>query len=1381
MSNSLVMMSESGMKGSSAMESQDTCSESLEQRKSLNNTVGSSINESQDFHLVDLDEEESSDKSVEAPKEAQVEDVSSSSLSDKAEAITGGIEAAVEVEKETEADVGKEKFSGEEEAQEVGSSAITENESAADDAGNSENKSKHSDEEEEIIQCTPPDVYSPSKKQAPSNPATTLLKRKAGSFDEPPTKVLRTLSREDASEKRGLEEEESSHSFKSEESHQEFPKNCSDTNIIIAETQDAAEDEDIEDTLEKHSKDEEIKDGKVSESQIKDYEMDKNENFNDASKMNDAITNKESKEKTCDMKNVPPSNDNSSSPVQTAEKDSTLPSKAVTVEAAKSDINNKNSDSVKPAGDKDTKVAHSEKTEDKENGIESARHTISEQKSTEVQETSMPKKTTNESHCTMNSTNTCKSRNSIELIYDRTAVQEVKSKCKEIVEIDEDGEKIVLDSSQEDSDSKSENKNVLDNTKAETIYKSCYDSKSSSDFSYKSLEHTKESSIDSMRSSSKLVNGSTESKRCDTDSTASLQSDTFSDIPIALEKADSNISTFVHNVNKQHKPVASVSKDNDHAELLSVSDQEPDVYIVDDKNKSNLNHSNSLAKALQVEKEIGIYVRMKCLLHVDEGTKEFLGKEITGVQCEPITEPTLIRQKNNDTSASLADISGNDNKDASPGSVNSNPQLYPLNPSSRLSFASTISSLSSGSSAASLAAKLAMRDSTHFSLPRAPAKHAKKHAQDLHSFNDKQALDEAYERLTKEWQNSHLLTTTILNFTNTELSGIDTHNISNERIDDQLQKIRSSTPEVPQEVVQAQTPKSSKKSKAVKRPRSKSTKLDNQANGLNKDSVKIMNPTESSNTPNRKKNKIEHSDNTPVIVEVPKKSLSQAEDDLIGNTVFAKWSDNNYYPGTVIDKVKAKYKVNFYDGKSKVLIEDFVITIPQVLKEGLSVYATTKSDDYGSCGIITDVQTVNNEVYYTVETDEGEKLQVQVKDIFLSSDQAQVLKEEIGSETKSVPSTPKHLSHITLDNMVDGKRRSKRISTPVFSTPKSKLMHTPSRSAAEPSVSGIASTAKSEKKMLSESEGTSSDSNASVREETSLGVQPEIIGTPYEQIVKGPQNRIKSKSRSKKKAEDEETIATYGPIPRADSNLFKGMSFILTCAPLETIDRYQVDNKDYSSDTGTENEEDWVKKAFIRDRLTKQIEAGGGKVYTDFNEIPQGEYKSTKLITNVPNTTAKTLLCLSVGIPVYNHNWIIRCCQEGKIVNPAEDELPTGWSLDKQSYVEMFRRPSNKPLTQVVVIIPVVESERQFISFWRQICENIGAVVLLPDKPDPMEGFDDGTVVLTNRSCPSWAVERATELQIPLLSTTWVVQCLIEGKVCPYNSQIRYKYNYIQN
>lgn len=64
---------------------------------------------------------------------------------------------------------------------------------------------------------------------------------------------------------------------------------------------------------------------------------------------------------------------------------------------------------------------------------------------------------------------------------------------------------------------------------------------------------------------------------------------------------------------------------------------------------------------------------------------------------------------------------------------------------------------------------------------------------------------------------------------------------------------------------------------------------------------------------------------------------------------------------------------------------------------------------------------------------------------------------------------------------------------------------------------------------------------------------------------------------------------------------------------------------------------------------------------------------------------------------------------------------------------------------------------------------------------ESMEGFAEGTVVITNRRCPSWAITKAGEWQLPLLSTTWVVQCLIEGKICPYDSQIRYKYNYIQN
>lgn len=584
-----------------------------------------------------------------------------------------------------------------------------------------------------------------------------------------------------------------------------------------------------------------------------------------------------------------------------------------------------------------------------------------------------------------------------------------------------------------------------------------------------------------------------------------------------------------------------------------------------------------------------MYLKLKCLMHVDESTKEPVNKELTAVQCEPVIIESMSRQKNEDSQSELADIS--DNKDSSPGSVNSNAQLYQLNPS-RLSIMSSISS-SSSSSAASLAMKLALKSGAHFfSVPMGLAKHAKKSSQDVLS-TDKQTLNETYDRLTRDWENHRLLTTTVLNYVNTELGNITTTtavtatrmvdtlvNVSNERLDDHLEKenMRSSTPSdksMTSLIELTATPKSTKKGKAVKRPKSKLARSNAQINGENGTNNTPNEPTlhtsatETDTPSNRKKSKTESIEDKLLIsnIDVPvNSSRSVLNDELIGKNVFAKWSDNIYYHGTVVDRLKTKYKVNFFDGQSKMLIPEFVIPIPKILREGLSVYATTDhKTDYGSSSIIINVHTSDNDTYYTVETDESKRLHVQVQNIFLSADQAQVLKEEMDSAGKSsLPTTPKAFGQVTLDNMVDGKRRSKRIGTPLFSTPKSRSNAAETTSAsktkAEPSVSGMSAKLKKEKSVLSEIEGMSSDSNvesAQTHEDEYVlrGIQKEIIGTPYEQNVKGPRSRIKSKPRSKKKVEDPHLIATLGPIP-TNSNLFKGMSFILSCAPLGTLDRY---------------------------------------------------------------------------------------------------------------------------------------------------------------------------------------------------------------------------------
>ncbi|KAL6252149.1 hypothetical protein P5V15_015129 [Pogonomyrmex californicus] len=1316
----------------SVQDTQKTYSESANENSKVNETQNTSLNESQDFRLIDYGGEESmveraretqdgeddSQKSIE-PSDSQQSPEAQLQIYDNTITVNNkGDEIIIDKGLENEAEKTEEDVSDE----------LCESE-----------KKELFDEDVDIIQGTPPQNYLLSKKVG--NIDVPSLKRKAEIIDEPPTKISKIMPAEDMMnvEKQFEEEEEESH--QSDDSYQDLFKN-KDKNVTIEETQDPTNlgltQNSLRDSIEHAAEtmvDEKTREFSSKQINQDNVDKDKDENLNVSEKLSDTSVNDSTTVVNYSNKSDDSLLEDNNLVTKTRGE---IGSTNIVIADEKSGIGT--SDEMN-ASAKDAETISAENNQIEQSNCEEPSGNIVDNKQ-EI------------------SSSQVKLRPSVEFIYEnmkRTAGDDENRSKPQVVQIDDDGEKIVLDSSTELSfdrqhiktkpevvqiDDSHEGKKIVvdldDSSKVQTTDKSSYESRSGTDFSYKSAESMKESSLDSkMTMDKRLVNGSTDSKRSDTDATLSLDSDTFSG------------------------------------------------------------------------------------LNIDENTKEIASKELTTVQCHPESMFMMDRQKNDDSQSSLADIS--DNKESSPGSVNSNPQLYPLNPS-RLSTMSSFSS-SSASSAASLATRLALKN-VHFSIPSLPVKHAKK--QDIPTPIEKQMLDETYDRLTREWKNYRLLTTTILNYANVELNStvpttISTTirtaspsstfvNVSNERLDDpHLEKnMRSSTPSdqitKDSKIELTITPKSTKKGRVLKKPRSKLEKSnvtqsngENGAGDISNEPSSCISVTETDALASVKKSKLESVENnllSDINVLANSSPRNMLPDELIGKIAFAKWSDNNYYPGTVIDRQKTKYKVNFFDGKSKTLIPEFVIPIPKILREGLSVYATTKTNGYGSCGIIVNVHTSgNDDTYYTVETDEGERLRVQIQNISLSADQAQVLKEEVDSADKnSLPSTPKALGQVTLDNMVDGKRRSKRIGTPLFSTPKSKTNATgpgtsASKTKSEPSVSGISTKLKKEKDAISENESVSSDSNVEFQSQDWYilkGVQKEIVGTPYEQIVKGPQSKVKSKPRSKKKVEDPQMVETLGPIP-LNSNIFKGMSFILTCASLEALDRYQdlsgltLSGTETETDVETENEDDWDDRPFVRDRLHAQILAGGGKIYENFEKIPKDEYVDTKLITNVPNTTEKYILCLSVGISVCNHKWIIRCCTEGKIVNVAEHVLPTGWSLQKRGYVEKFEMSRSKPLEEIVVIIPSLSYDRQFATFWQQVCENAGAAVLIAEDSEAMETMDfaSNIMVVSNCRCPSWAVNRAARQQIPLLSTTWVIQCIIEGRLCPPDQHPRYKYNYI--
>lgn len=452
-----------------------------------------------------------------------------------------------------------------------------------------------------------------------------------------------------------------------------------------------------------------------------------------------------------------------------------------------------------------------------------------------------------------------------------------------------------------------------------------------------------------------------------------------------------------------------------------------------------------------------------------------------------------------------------------------------------------------------------------------------------------------------------------------------------------------------------ETPKVGRKSRGVKRTKARTIKSTSRSGRI---SPEILPDCEIPSEPSTSKltkyatpKKGTKASNSAL--QTPKAEAAiDTDDEFLGKEVFAKWSDNNYYPGKVTEKkpsnVNVKYKVKFYDGKSKDIIQDFILLIPSSIYKGLSVYASKENDDSASCGIVTGTEVIDDVTHFVVETDEDEVLKVLVRDISLTSDQANYARERINLESNNLPSTPKHLGKVTLDNTVDGKRRSRRNATPVYSGAlESKKRGSKSSSSAAKVEDVPVASGSGMSKIQEKSVGKvqSEVSTTSESESDAFGVQPEITSTTNEYSAKGPQSKFKGKARSKKKPENLEK--TLGPLPK-DVNLFRGMSFLVTCTSYDKSGKYGFENPDTDpqSEPGTENEEEWASVPLVKERIEEQLKAGGGTVYENFNQIPEDEYITTKLITNIPNTTEKSLLCLSKGISPYNHQWVIRCCQD---------------------------------------------------------------------------------------------------------------------------------------
>ncbi|XP_068434172.1 TP53-binding protein 1 isoform X3 [Clinocottus analis] len=455
---------------------------------------------------------------------------------------------------------------------------------------------------------------------------------------------------------------------------------------------------------------------------------------------------------------------------------------------------------------------------------------------------------------------------------------------------------------------------------------------------------------------------------------------------------------------------------------------------------------------------------------------------------------------------------------------------------------------------------------------------------------------------------------------------------------------------------------------------------------------------------------------------------------FVGLRVVAKWSSNGYfYSGRIIkDAGEGRFRLRFDDGyECEVVGRDILLCDPIPVETEVTALL---EDEYFSIGVVRGHKIEDQELFYSVEK-EGQRQWYNRTAIILSLEQGNKLREQ-HSLGPYEPSTPlAKASDISLDNLVEGKRRRRgALEGPTM----------PDRSPRTPGPSG--------KRKLMASEDTRTPAKRGRRGS----------GTRVAQRV-GLCNT--SGSGTDFPGVSGAVAETHGPLPQ-NTTLFMGFAFMLTAS--SEIDR--LTNRNASDD-----EDDYVQTGPYNKVYTEsQLQAGGGFILQDFNEEQCKAAYQSLLIADQHCRTRKYLLCLASGVPSVSHIWVRDCCKENKLLNYRNYLLPAGVGPD-EAIVEWHPRCSPFKALRVLLVF------EQPVELWAQLITMGGgsSIRQFPEDKDasdvPAGKYD---VVVTDRACPALVEKTMTSQQVPLVSSEWLIQSVIRGQRLCFHGKPQYRHDY---
>uniref|UniRef100_A0A667Z173 TP53-binding protein 1 n=1 Tax=Myripristis murdjan TaxID=586833 RepID=A0A667Z173_9TELE len=464
---------------------------------------------------------------------------------------------------------------------------------------------------------------------------------------------------------------------------------------------------------------------------------------------------------------------------------------------------------------------------------------------------------------------------------------------------------------------------------------------------------------------------------------------------------------------------------------------------------------------------------------------------------------------------------------------------------------------------------------------------------------------------------------------------------------------------------------------------------------------------------------------------------SSAGSSFVGLRVVAKWSSNGYfYSGRIIkDAGEGRFRLRFDDGyECEVAGKDILLCDPIPLETEVTALL---EDEYFSVGVVKGHKTESHELFYSVER-EGQRQWYSRSSVILSLEQGNKLREQ-HSLGPYEPATPlAKASDISLDNLVEGKRRRR-------GGPEGQV--TPNRSSSSsprtPGPSG-------KRKLMSS-----------------------VERTPAKRGRRGPGARAAQRvgvcntsgSGTDLPGQSCDLAQTHGPLPQ-NTSLFMGFAFMLTAS--SESDRL-------TNTLASDDDEEYVQTAPYNKGYTEsQLQAGGGFILLDFNEEQCKAAYQSLLIADQHCRTTKYLLCVASGVPCVSHIWVRDCCKENKLLNYRNYLLPAGIGPD-DSIVEWHPRCS--PFKSLRVLLVFEEP----VELWAQLLTLSGASTVRQFQSDkdssdiPAGKFD---VVVTDNACPPLVQKSVTSQKVPLVSPEWLIQSLISGECLGYHSKPQYHHDY---